>query len=363
MGRPSRTRISTSLRGRSSPRATLPKTAAYATPCRSRIGAVFRLTSSLVMLPASSRIATLGTMVAATIEQEPVERFLEAIPANREIGVPRGPNADTLGIPCPWSPARFRTFPARAFASWRRSPCRWMAFCASISANPTCPPRDYIKQAAARAMEEGYTFYTENAGLALAAPGHRRKLPPPARRGAGPGPRDRGHRFRRAGAQHGHPLRARPGDEAIMLTPAWPNGSSSVMMANAMVRHVPHPLGGLRYRVDFDALGSRRHAAHPPAGLHLAFQSAGLGGHRGGAAQAARFRAAARSLAAGRRGLRPAVLRRRAPGRPGPFDSAHGHARRRRDGGAFLFQELLHDRLAPGLAGGAARPGRQGHRS
>jgi aspartate/methionine/tyrosine aminotransferase len=39
-----------------------------------------------------------------------------------------------------------------------------------------------------------------------------------------------------------------------MLTPAWPNGSSSVMMANARVRHVPHPLDGRRYRVDYDAL-------------------------------------------------------------------------------------------------------------
>ena len=39
-----------------------------------------------------------------------------------------------------------------------------------------------------------------------------------------------------------------------MLTPAWPNGASSVMMANAAVRQVPHPLAGERYGVDFDAL-------------------------------------------------------------------------------------------------------------
>jgi aspartate/methionine/tyrosine aminotransferase len=45
-----------------------------------------------------------------------------------------------------------------------------------------------------------------------------------------------------------------PGDEAIMLTPAWPNGSSVVMMANARVRQVPHLLEGRRYRVDFDAM-------------------------------------------------------------------------------------------------------------
>src|SRR5580765_4639793 len=45
-----------------------------------------------------------------------------------------------------------------------------------------------------------------------------------------------------------------PGDEAIVLTPAWPNGSSSIMMANATVHQVPQPLAGGRYTVDFDAL-------------------------------------------------------------------------------------------------------------
>ena len=104
------------------------------------------------------------------------------------------------------------------------------------------------------AMEEGYTFYTENAGLPSLRRRHRRELPPAARRGTGPGPRDRGHGLRRAGAEHGHPLRARSRRRGLVLTPAWPNGSSSVMMANATVRQIPHPLCGGRYRVDFDAL-------------------------------------------------------------------------------------------------------------
>ncbi len=45
-----------------------------------------------------------------------------------------------------------------------------------------------------------------------------------------------------------------PGDEALVLTPAWPNGSSIVTMANAMVRQIPHPLVRRRYGIDFDAL-------------------------------------------------------------------------------------------------------------
>ena len=146
-----------------------------------------------------------------------------------------------------------------------------------------------------------------------------------------------------------------------MLTPAWPNGASSVMMANAAVRQVPHPLCGRALRRGFRRAGGRRVAAHAPAGLYLALESAGLGGHRRGAAAPARFRAAPRSLASGRRGLRPALLRRRAPRRPRPLHPADGHARRRRDGGALVFEKLLHDRLARGLAGGAAGPGGQGH--
>jgi aspartate aminotransferase len=45
-----------------------------------------------------------------------------------------------------------------------------------------------------------------------------------------------------------------PGDEALVLTPAWPNGSSNVAMSSAVVRQIPHPLHGDRYQIDFDAL-------------------------------------------------------------------------------------------------------------
>jgi aspartate aminotransferase len=116
------------------------------------------------------------------------------------------------------------------------------------------PTPDYIKQAAVRAMQEGYTFYTENAGL----PSLRRAI---------------AENYRRlqnveldpaseivvtaSGVQAlnvGIRVTLDPGDEAIALTPAWPNGSSNVMMANATVRQVAHPLCGDRYVIDFDAL-------------------------------------------------------------------------------------------------------------
>lgn len=45
-----------------------------------------------------------------------------------------------------------------------------------------------------------------------------------------------------------------PGDEALVLTPAWPNGSAIVTMANAVVKQIPHVLEDGRYEIDFDAL-------------------------------------------------------------------------------------------------------------
>ena len=116
------------------------------------------------------------------------------------------------------------------------------------------PTPEYIKQAAFRAMQQGFTFYTENAGLptlrrAIAANYqhlHGVALDPLAE-----------IVVTASGVQAlnvGIRCALNPGDEALVLTPAWPNGSSSVMMANALVRQIPHPLCGDRYRVDFDAL-------------------------------------------------------------------------------------------------------------
>jgi aspartate/methionine/tyrosine aminotransferase len=116
------------------------------------------------------------------------------------------------------------------------------------------PTPGYIKRAAVRAIEDGYTFYTENAGL----PSLRRAIAANYRRLHGVElDAEREIVVTASGMQAlnmGIRCALDPEDEAIMLTPAWPNGSSVVMMANATVRHVPHPLEGGRYRVDFDAL-------------------------------------------------------------------------------------------------------------
>jgi aspartate aminotransferase len=116
------------------------------------------------------------------------------------------------------------------------------------------PTPDYIKRAAVHAMENGYTFYTENAGL----PSLRRAIAENYRRLHGVALDPANEIVVTASGVQALNLAVRctldPGDEALVLTPAWPNGSSSVMMANAAVTQIAHPLCGDRYVCDFDAL-------------------------------------------------------------------------------------------------------------
>ncbi|HUI57384.1 MAG TPA: pyridoxal phosphate-dependent aminotransferase [Bryobacteraceae bacterium] len=118
------------------------------------------------------------------------------------------------------------------------------------------PTPAYIKQAAMRALEDGYTFYTENAGL----PSLRRAIAANYHRLQGVDLDPAGEVVVTASGVQALNVAIRcaldPGDEGLVLTPAWPNGSSSVVMANAAVRQVPHPLCGERYTIDFDALAA-----------------------------------------------------------------------------------------------------------
>ena len=93
------------------------------------------------------------------------------------------------------------------------------------------PTPEYIKRAAQKAMADGFTFYTENAGILS-----RDKRSPGIIGNAGRDPRSRLQiviTSRRTGAQCRHSLRPRSRRRSIVLTPAWPNGSSIVAMCNA----------------------------------------------------------------------------------------------------------------------------------
>jgi aspartate/methionine/tyrosine aminotransferase len=116
------------------------------------------------------------------------------------------------------------------------------------------PTPDFIKEAAVRALHDGYTYYTSNAGLLSTRQAlaryyggiHGVELDP-----------EREIVVTTSGVQALNvAIRCvlDPGDEAIVLTPAWPNGSSIVQMSNARPVQVAHPLRGPRYGIDFDAL-------------------------------------------------------------------------------------------------------------
>lgn len=116
------------------------------------------------------------------------------------------------------------------------------------------PTPDYIKRAAQKAMADGFTYYTENAGLpslrkALAryyADLHGVQLDPTSEIA-----------ITASGVQAlsvGLRCMLDPGDEGIVLTPAWPNGSSIIQMSHAHPREIPYVLSAGRYTIDWDAL-------------------------------------------------------------------------------------------------------------
>jgi aspartate/methionine/tyrosine aminotransferase len=116
------------------------------------------------------------------------------------------------------------------------------------------PTPDYIKRAAQKAMSDGYTFYTENAGLPSTRKALARYYQELQQVEIDPA----GEIVITASGVQALNVAIRcmldPGDEAIVLTPAWPNGSAIVEMANAVVRQVPHVLNGARYEIDYEAL-------------------------------------------------------------------------------------------------------------
>jgi aspartate/methionine/tyrosine aminotransferase len=116
------------------------------------------------------------------------------------------------------------------------------------------PTPEYIKRAAQKAMADGFTFYTENAGL----PSLRQALARYYQELHGVELDPAAELVITASGVQALNLGIRcvldPGDEALVLTPAWPNGSANVELANAVPIQIAHPLVGDRYQIDFAAL-------------------------------------------------------------------------------------------------------------
>lgn len=120
----------------------------------------------------------------------------------------------------------------------------------------TLPTPPYIADALARAVDEGYTYYTENGGLpslrmALAqkyAELHHVELDPA-----------REIVVTASGTQALNvAIRCAidPGDEAIVLTPNWPNGAEIVRLYGATPVEVPYIACANGFGVDYEALES-----------------------------------------------------------------------------------------------------------
>ena len=112
----------------------------------------------------------------------------------------------------------------------------------------------YLKDAAYRAMNEGFTFYTENAGL-------------PSLRKAIANNYAELHQVQvnpadeiviTASGVQALNVSIRcvidPGDEALVLTPNWPNGSAMVSMFGGHPIEIPLAWNNGRYEIDFAAL-------------------------------------------------------------------------------------------------------------
>jgi aspartate aminotransferase len=116
------------------------------------------------------------------------------------------------------------------------------------------PTPEFIKRAAQKAMSDGFTFYTENAGL----PSLRKALSRYYQELHGVELDAASEIVITASGVQALHLAVRcvldPGDEALVLTPAWPNGAANVAMANARPIEMAQPLVGDRYGIDFDAL-------------------------------------------------------------------------------------------------------------
>jgi len=116
------------------------------------------------------------------------------------------------------------------------------------------PTPEYIKRAALKALNDGYTFYTENAGL----PGLRQDLASYYLRIQGVELDPQSEIVVTGSGVQALNVAIRcvlnPGDEALVLTPSWPNHAANVRMDNATPVDIPLLLRGDRYAIDFDAL-------------------------------------------------------------------------------------------------------------
>ena len=116
------------------------------------------------------------------------------------------------------------------------------------------PTPSYIKAAATQAINDGYTFYSENAGLPTLRAAIAQKYGELQSVTLDPATEII---VTTSGVQALNvTIRCTldPGDEALILTPNWPNGTEIVRLYGATPKEVPFTLDGARFVIDFAAL-------------------------------------------------------------------------------------------------------------
>ena len=113
---------------------------------------------------------------------------------------------------------------------------------------------DFIKAAAVQAMNKGYTFYTENAGLPSLREAIAEKYVELHQVNLNP----QTEIVVTASGVQALNVTIRcvidPGDEAIVLTPNWPNATAIVSLCGGNPREIPLVWEGQQYGIDFNAL-------------------------------------------------------------------------------------------------------------
>jgi aspartate/methionine/tyrosine aminotransferase len=128
----------------------------------------------------------------------------------------------------------------------------WMPSSSSTSESPICRRRNSLNRRC-RALEEGYAFYTENAGL----PGLRRAIAEKYQELHGVRLDPQTEILITASGVQALNVSIRcaidPGDEAIVLTPNWPNASAIVHLYAGAARG-PLAWNGKRYTLELSAI-------------------------------------------------------------------------------------------------------------
>ncbi len=116
------------------------------------------------------------------------------------------------------------------------------------------PTPEFLKQAASKAMRDGFTYYTPNAGLLSTREAIARYYQ--RHQGVALNPENE-IVVTNSGVQALHVgirCAINPGDDALVLTPAWPNACSILQMYGARPIELAQPLKNNRYTIDIAQL-------------------------------------------------------------------------------------------------------------